>query len=195
MHRPVVALVLALFAPIAWCAWPPAVPSQLVLTVRENAGIARTGEVVRSGVPIPRSLNITSTAGLAVVDANGALVPAEFRILARWNAGLAVTSAPIQWLLVTFPASVAANGTATYRVVFDGSSGANPAPATPLTIAQNGNQITVNTGAATFVLGGGAGALFDDRSRGWHARRERKRDDRTGEQCDVQSLDDAKHLD
>lgn len=151
-----------LFAATASAAWPPPLPSQLLLTVRENAGIARTSEVVRSGVPIPRSLNLTSTVGLAIVSGSGALVPAEFRILARWNAGLAVTSAPIQWLLVTFAATVAANGTATYRVVFDGSSGSNPAPPTPLTIAQNGNQVTVNTGAATFVLGGGAGALFDE---------------------------------
>src|SRR5687768_10034480 len=155
-------VVLLLFALRASGSWPPALPSHLLLTVRENAGIARTGEIVRSGVPVPRSLNVTSTAGLAVVDGTGTLVPAEFRILARWNAGLATTSAPIQWLLVTFPATVAANGSATYRVVFDGSAGSNPAPATPLTISQNGNQVTVNTGAATFLIGGGAGALFDE---------------------------------
>lgn len=156
------AVLLLFLASRAFGAWPPSLPAQLLLTVRENAGIARTGEIVRSGVPIPRSLNVTTTAGLAVVDGSATLVPAEFRILARWNAGLAVTSAPIQWLLVAFPATVAANSSATYRVVFDGSSGSNPAPGTPLTLSQNGNQVTVNTGAATFIIGGGAGALFDE---------------------------------
>lgn len=142
--------------------WPPPRPESLLLTIREHSGVARTGEIVRSGVPLPRTLNVQSTAGLAVVNGQGQLVPAQFRILARWHAGLAVTTAPIQWLLVTFPATVAANGTATYRVVFDGSAGSNPAPATPLTIAQDGNQFTIDTGAARFVVGGGTGALFDE---------------------------------
>lgn len=157
-------LSLAVFftATTAWAAWPPPVPSSLELTVRENAGIARTNEVVRSGVPLPRGLNVTSTAGLAVVDGLGHPVPAQFRILARWNAGLAMTSAPIQWLLVIFPATVPAGQSAMYRLVFDGSAGPNPAPQTPVSLSQNGNQVTVNTGAATFVLGGGAGALFDE---------------------------------
>jgi hypothetical protein len=34
--------------------WPPTVPAELILTVRETAGIARSGEIVRSGVPLPR---------------------------------------------------------------------------------------------------------------------------------------------
>ena len=154
--------VILLIAAGAQPAWPPAQPSSLLLTVRENAGIARTTEIVRTGVPLPRNLNVTSIANLAVADALGQTVPAQFRILARWNAGLSVTSAPIQWLMVIFPATVPANQSATYRLVFDGSAGANPAPAMPLTISQNGDRITVNTGAAIFVLGSGSGALFDE---------------------------------
>lgn len=154
-------LFLAVSLPLT-AAWPPAQPDSLLLTLREHNGVARTGETVRSGVPLPRALNVQSVAGLAVVNGQGQLEPAQFRILARWNAGLAVAAAPIQWLLVTFPATVPANGTATYRVVFDGSAGSNPAPATPLTVSQNGNQFTVDTGAARFVVGGGSGALFDE---------------------------------
>jgi len=88
------------------------VPSSLILTVKETAGVARNGEVVRSGVPFPRSLNITGTNGLTVVDGAGLAVPADFRVLARWNAGKS-SIAPIQWLLVSFPATVAANSSAT----------------------------------------------------------------------------------
>src|SRR5207244_4792043 len=106
--------------------------------------------------------NIPSTSALAVVNGQGTLVPAEFRILARWNAGLTVTSAPIQWLLVTFQASVNANSTATYTLVFDGSAGANPAPGTSISITQNSGQFTIDTGAARFIVGGGTGALFDE---------------------------------
>ena len=137
------------------------VPSQLILDVRETAGVARSGEVVRSGVPLPRSLNVLGTGGLAIVDAAGTPVPAEFEVTARWNAGKSDVTAPIQWLLVTFPATVGANQTATYRLVTDGSV-ANPAPATQISLTQSGNAVTVNTGAATFRLGADPGALFDE---------------------------------
>jgi hypothetical protein len=131
------------------------------LTVRETAGIARTNEVVHTGVPMPRSLNLKSTDRFAVVDASNRAIPAEFRITARWNAGLSDTTAPIQWLLVTFPASVGARSTASFRLVTDGSV-ANPAPARSLTLTQNGNLITVDTGAAVFRLGSNPWALFDE---------------------------------
>jgi hypothetical protein len=137
------------------------IPSKLNLNVRETAGIARNGEVVRSGVPLPRGLNVLGTGGLAIVDAAGAPVPAEFEVTARWNAGKSDVTAPVQWLLVTFPATVGANQTATYRLVTDGSV-ANPAPATRISLTQSGNAVTVGTGAATFRLGANDGALFDE---------------------------------
>ena len=137
------------------------VPSQLLLTVRETAGIARSGEVVRSGVPIPRSLNLRGTGSLAVVDAAGKAVPADFQVTARWNAGLSDATAPIQWLLVTFPASVAANGSATFRIVTNGTV-ANPAPVRPLRLTRTGDLFTVDTGAALFRFGSDPGALFDE---------------------------------
>ncbi len=142
--------------------WPPSVPASLILTLNETTGVARVNEVVRSGVPLARSLNILIINQLTIVDSNNTPVPAEFQVLARWNAGLADASAPIQWLLVTFPATVAANQSATYRLVTDGSGGSNPVPAVPLQTSQNGNQVIVNTGAASFTIGGNAGALLDE---------------------------------
>ncbi len=161
--RTLLLALLALTGPLrpASAAYTVPVPSQLILTVRETAAVARSGEVIRSGVPIPRSLNLRSTGTLAVVDAAGKAVPADFQITARWNAPLTNTAAPIQWLLVTFPASVAANGSATFRVVTDGSV-ANPAPVRPLRLTQAGDLITVDTGAAVFRLGADPGALFDE---------------------------------
>jgi hypothetical protein len=145
----------------ASAAYTNPVPSKLMLTVRETAGIARTGEVVRSGIPMPRSLNLRGTGSLAVVDSTGKAVPADFEITARWNAPLSDTSAPIQWLLVSFPATVPARSSATYRVSLNGSV-ANPAPTRPLRLTQNGDMITVDTGAAIFRFGSDPGALFDE---------------------------------
>ncbi|HEV7518556.1 MAG TPA: hypothetical protein VGR07_19855, partial [Thermoanaerobaculia bacterium] len=158
-----IALILCLSgSSAALAAYAPTIPSFLDLSVRETAGIARNGEVVRSGVPIPRALNLRSTARLTLVDSSSVRVPAEFEVTARWNAGLADTTAPIQWLLVTFPATVSARGTSTYRVIMDGSAGPNPAPARPLTVTQSGNAVTVDTGAAIFRLGADSTALFDE---------------------------------
>ncbi len=157
----VLATLIACFTAPALAA-PVAIPPQLLLTVSDTAGIARSNEVVRSGVPVPRSLNLLGTSGLAVVDASGTKVPAELEVTGRWNAGKNNASAPIQWLLVTFPASVGANASAVYRVVTDGSAGPNPAPVRPLTLTQSGNAVTVDTGAATFRLGLNPDRLFDE---------------------------------
>jgi len=85
--------------------------------------VARRDEVVRSGVPLPRAWRVTTTDALTLVDGSNRPVPAEFRVLARWNAGLTVESAPIQWVLVSFPARVAGHRLARYRLVADGSAG------------------------------------------------------------------------
>ena len=153
----VVITVTNLFA----AGYPPSIPQSILLTARETAGVARNSEVVRSGIPIPRALNLRSTTRLAIVNSAGSAVPAEFEILARWNAGREA-DAPVQWLLVSFPASVEAGKTSIYRLITDGSFGPNPAPAVPVTTNRNGNQVTVNTGAATFILGGSSASLFDE---------------------------------
>ncbi len=140
----------------------PGVPTRIPLTVRETAGVARSGEVVRSGVPLPRSLGVRDPRALAVLGPDGKPVPAEFHVLARWNAGRDDAAAPIQWALVVFPATAAAHGATTYTLVADGSAGANPPPPSPLRLTRQGNQVVVDTGAATFRLGGSPGALFDE---------------------------------
>jgi hypothetical protein len=140
----------------------PGTPVRIPLAVRETAGIARAGEVVRSGVPLPRALGARDPRALAVLGPEGKPVPAEFHVLARWNAGKDDVAAPIQWVLVVFPATVAARGSAVYTLVADGSVGPNPPPAAPLRLTRQGRQVVVDTGAATFRLGDKPGELFDE---------------------------------
>jgi hypothetical protein len=137
----------------------PAPAPRVPLTVKETAGVARTGEVLSTGIPLPRSLGVRATRWLAVVDPSGKPVPADFRLLARWNAVLDDATAPIQWVLVSFPATVGAKQSAVYSLVVDGTV-ANPPPPTPLTLTQKGDRIVVDTGAAVFSLSGGK--LFDE---------------------------------
>lgn len=143
----------------------PAPAPRVQLTVRETAGVARSGEVLSSGIPLPRSLGVRDTKWLAVVDPSGRPVPADFRLLARWNAGLEDRDAPIQWVLVSFPATVGAKQSAVYSLSVDGTV-ANPPPAAPLTLKQTGDRIVVDTGAAVFSLDGGT--LFDEVRAGDH---------------------------
>src|SRR4051812_4805203 len=138
------------------------VPTRIPLAVRETAGVARSGEVVRSGVPLPRALGVRDPRALAIVGPDGRPVPAEFHVLARWSAGRDDATAPVQWLLAVFPATVAARGTAAYTLVADGSAGANPPPPSPLRLTRQGDEVVVDTGAATFRLGKNPGALFDE---------------------------------
>jgi hypothetical protein len=132
--------------------------ASIPLDVRETAGVARVGEVVRSGIPLPRAMGQLSTDNLCVVDAAGVAVPAQFKVLARWNAGRADATAPIQWLLVSFPVTVGANGTAAYRLI----AGPNPAPPAPLRLTRDGNRVVVDTGAAVFTIDGRASSLFEE---------------------------------
>lgn len=144
----------------------PAPAPRVPLTVRETAGVARSGEVLSTGIPLPRSLGVRDTKWLAVVDPSGRPVPADFRLLARWNAGLEDRDAPIQWALVSFPATVGAKQSAVYSLSVDGTV-TNPPPPAPLTLKQTGDRIVVDTGAAVFSLSGGT--LFDEVRAGDHA--------------------------
>jgi len=136
----------------------PEKPARIRLQVRETAGVARREEVLRSGVPLPRSLGVRDPGRLAVVDAEGRPVAAQLEVLARWNEGLSDTKAPIQWVLVIFPATVAARGSADYWLV---TGATNPPPPRPLKLVQDGNRVTVDTGAAVFQIGP-PGELFGE---------------------------------
>jgi hypothetical protein len=159
---PVLALLMLAGLPArpAGAAWPPSEPAEPVLSVINTTGFARSAELVRSGVPIPRSRNLLGIASLAVVDDLGNAVPASFVVLARWNAARTDVTAPVQWLLVRFHASVAANTSRSYRLRMDGSI-ANPAPGVALQLTTVGNQVTIDTGAARFELGGSVARVFD----------------------------------
>ena len=151
---------LLLVAIPAYAAWPPPVPAEITLELRNTAATARVDELAIGGVPLPRTLNLRTLQGLAVIDAQGNAVPAGFRVLARWHAARDDVGAPIQWLQVRLLVDVPAIGSARYRLRTDGGM-ANPAPAQPLTLSQIGAQWQIDTGVARFVLGASPARLFD----------------------------------
>lgn len=140
--------------------YAPQLPETLQLRVENITPHAQNGYVVRSGMPLSRAQARLSTAGFAIVDDMGAAVPAQFRVLARWNAALANTSAPIQWVLASFPASVPAQSARQYRLMIDGSV-VNPAAASALTIQSQATNFTVDTGVGTFEVPRNGSRLFN----------------------------------
>jgi hypothetical protein len=100
-------------------------------------GRARSGEPVTVGIPLQDSDNITdaSQLGLSGPDAG------QFRVLSRYHSG------NVKWVLADFQASVGAGGSTT--VALTNGSGAFGGPV----LAQDdGAFISVNTGAAQFVV-------------------------------------------
>ena len=89
-------------------AMPPAKAS-VPLTITEEAGVRRDGEIVRSGLPFPQGY-LKDVGRLALVGTNRQPVPLRASITDRWRDG------SVRWALLEFPTSVGASATATVRL-------------------------------------------------------------------------------
>jgi len=132
------------------------------LTVKEQEGITRSGEMIHNGVPIAKSENIKVTNGLIITDSGGTQIPATFEILSRWNGSPADTDKEIQWLLVSFPVSLSANQTGTFYL----KDGTIQSVSAPLVVTNGASTITIDTGPAEFVISKSALTMFDSVSLG-----------------------------
>lgn len=132
---------------LCFCGREEPVAADIPLKVRDGAGLARQGEMVQNGIPIARADSLVDEKTLALVDAKGQAVPAQFEVLSRHGGGLKGKK-PIQWLHVAFPAEVGSRDSAGFRIV----TGINRAPAKAVTVTQDAASVTVNTGAARFRL-------------------------------------------
>lgn len=118
------------------------------LVVRETKGISRDNEMIHNGVPIPKNLGLFDPSAIHLENSDGTPVDADFEVLARWGGGVSDSTKPIQWLLVSFRASVPANAVGSYFVV----SGQRTNSGIKLNITEDINKIQVNTGAAQFSI-------------------------------------------
>ncbi len=140
-------------------AYAPLMPTNLNLKVENTTPHLQQNYVVRAGMPLSRSQNKTSTNDFAIVDDGGTAVPAQFRILARWNAAINDTNAPIQWVLASFPATVSAHSSRVYRLRIDASIN-NPAAPNPISVTQDNGGVVVNTGIANFEIPSSGSAVL-----------------------------------
>jgi hypothetical protein len=124
------------------------------LTISERAGIARTGEPITIGVPLPENL-ITDTAVLALTDAAGNKIDCEFRKAAEW-----LNNSSIRWVHLDFQASLAES--ASTKVVLHEDATKHLPGVSKLTITDLGTKYEVNTGMIKFTVKKANYNVFDE---------------------------------
>ncbi len=111
--------------------------------------LERICEPVSSGVPIPEKAQIKNVETLGLRTDQGRVVPAQFKVLARWHGTPEDPSKPIRWVLVDFQADVPAGGKTTYFLV-------DEPPAIPgenqIRVETLESFISVDTGPAKFTI-------------------------------------------
>ena len=128
------------------------------ITVAELAGIPRQDEVAAQGLPFPARC-LPQADAIRVLAPNGQPVPAQTRRIATWPDGTA------KIVLVAFPASVEAGGTATYIV--EAGQDVSPAPVPDgLRLRQEDNRLVIDTGVITAVVSTARGRIVDEVRRG-----------------------------
>jgi hypothetical protein len=82
----------------------------LALTVREDAGLARTAQIVEQGLPAP-NLTVEEVRGLGLLDADGRPHPGEVAVEACDG-----PTGTVSWLRVTAPVTLGAGATAAFTI-------------------------------------------------------------------------------
>ena len=119
----------------------------LKLEVVNSTAQAQTNQYVSFGVPAPEQWNIYSLDyySFGVADDASTAVPTQFKVLSRWGGDRNDTTKPIKWVLVTFPASVAANSTRNYWM---------------RSMQRPGGTLTINSTPSDYVISTKPGTSF-----------------------------------
>ncbi|MGD9202170.1 MAG: hypothetical protein PVI26_11440, partial [Chitinispirillia bacterium] len=131
----------------------------ITLEVKEKSGFNRVEEMIHNGIPVSRLSNLTDISNLSIVDNSGNPVDAQFEVLSRWGGGK-LGKKPIQWLLVTFPASVSANSSSKYIIKSCSRSISGP----KIKLTEDQNSIKINTGTAEFKISKTSFNIFEEAS-------------------------------
>ncbi len=130
---------------------------RIPLKVSEHAGVKRMEEPVRSGVPFPQNMELSSIDSLRLTDDSGKVVPAHFEILGRWGGGPHDPELSIRWLQLDFKANLEAGGTRVYSLSNEGGGLSMPL----VDVHETEAHIQLETGPARFRVSKLKGSLFD----------------------------------
>ncbi len=140
------AWVLCPLAVVLWATCDGTLAAGAVeLSVVERQGVARLGEPVTFGVPLPKG-ELQSAQQVRLMR-DGAEIPAQFRATGLWRPDRSIC-----WLLVDFQADINANARHTYTLEYGNGISARAKPAAAVRIQQNDDVYKVATGAAVFCI-------------------------------------------
>lgn len=120
----------------------PAINVQI--TVKEPGGFVATNYPVSAMVPLPYG-QYQDVSSFRLTDNGGNTVPAQFNPILRH----ALQDNSIRMVQVVFNATLTAKGSAVFNLKDDNGA---VAPADPVTVSENGDIVTVNTGALKFTI-------------------------------------------
>ncbi|UCG31746.1 MAG: hypothetical protein JSU68_08755, partial [Phycisphaerales bacterium] len=150
------AWALCLLALVLWSTGNRALAAGTVeLSVVERQGVARRGEPVTFGVPLPKG-GLRDAEKVRLMR-NGAEVPAQFRASGLWR-----PDKSIRWLLVDFQADIDAGATQTYTLEYGSGISSRAQPAAPVRIEESVDGYRVATGAALFCISKRVFDLFQE---------------------------------
>ncbi len=124
------------------------------VTVTDHAGAVRAGEIASHGMPFAYGA-LRSAENVRVLGPDGQEVARQVRGLNTWPDG------SVMFALVSFPASVAAGETATYRVEYGSEVAATATPAVPLVVEETGDSIKIDAGPLEATLSKTTGTIFE----------------------------------
>lgn len=125
------------------------------LSVVERQGVARLGQPVTFGVPLPKG-ELQSARQVRLM-CDGAEIPAQFRATGLWR-----PEGSVRWLLVDFQADIDANARHTYTLEYGNGISARAKPAAAVRIEQSDDVYRVATGAALFCISKRVFDLFQE---------------------------------
>lgn len=138
----------------------------VTLTITETGSQARTNWATAGGVPLTEADNVLDAANLMVTQSDGTTkIASQMRVLACWgNAAPASATtcpggSPIKVVLLDYQVPSISSG-GTYTIRLKDRSGADPSPPT-LSVTDGASTITIDTGAAEFVLSKTAFDVFN----------------------------------
>ncbi|MGQ9732531.1 MAG: exo-rhamnogalacturonan lyase family protein [Candidatus Zipacnadales bacterium] len=119
-------------------------PTLVPVSLLEESGVARSATPISFGFPCPEG-GIFDPARLRVLDVKKREIPAQFTVTAFWPDG------SLKWVLVDFLTALQPGAEQIYTVEL-GRDVQRSLPASPLTIAETDDQLTIMTGPLQVVI-------------------------------------------
>ncbi len=123
------------------------------LELRNDQNLDRSSDLAWSGVAIPRELDLRDSANLVLVGPDETLVAAQFRPLARWNAAISDSTAPLKWLEVAAVTATDSSSSANYSLRYCSTP--------PAVTDSSALQVTTNPDATVTVNTDISQVIFD----------------------------------